>query len=101
MTICMMLLCDGTAPAAVLGGADAEGFDERAAHGLGGAVTAGTGGLLDAFRAVLEGTAGCFQPGPLDVPAWRHADLGGERAGEVPRRQAGLPREGLDGQVAR
>jgi hypothetical protein len=84
MTICMVLLRDGTEPATVLGRADAERLDERAAHGLGGAVTAGTGGLLDAFGRVLQVTAGGFQAGPLDVPAGGQADLGGERAGEVP-----------------
>ena len=86
MTICMVMLLDGgTEPAAVLGGADAEGFGERAAHGLGGAVTASAGGLLDALRGVFQVAAGGFQPGSLDVPAGRQADLGGERAGEVPR----------------
>ena len=30
------------------------------------------------------GQAAQMTPGPLDVPAGRHADLGGERAGEVP-----------------
>ena len=78
-----MLLSDGAEPAAVLGGAYAESLDECAAHGLGGAVTAGPGGLLDAFRGVFQVTAGGLQAGPLDVPAGRHADLGGERAGEM------------------
>src|SRR5690348_18507298 len=90
-----------TEPAAVLGGADAKGLDERAAHGFWRAVAAGTGGLRDARRGVFQVTAGGFKPGPLDVPAGRHADLGGERAGEAARRQAGTFRERLDGQVAR
>ena len=44
-----------TETAAVLGGADAEGADERAAHRLGGAVAAGAGGLLDAARRCPRG----------------------------------------------
>src|ERR1700722_14162226 len=74
----------GAEPAAVLGRADADGLDERAAHGLGGAVAAGAGGLLDAFGGVLQVPAGRFKAGAADVTAGGHADLSGERAGEVP-----------------
>jgi len=96
-----VLLGDGPEPAAVLGGADAEGLDERAAHGFRGAVAAGSGGLPDAFCAVFQVAAGGLQPGPLDVAAGWHAHLRGERAGEVARGQAGPFREGLHREVVR
>jgi len=85
--------------AAVFGGADAQGVNERAAHCLRGAVAACSGGLLDPVGGVLEAAARRLEPGPVDVPAGRHAGLGGEGAGELARRQAGLPGQGFDGQV--
>src|ERR1700757_2591631 len=97
MTICMGLL--GTKTAAVLGGADAQGADERTAHRLGGAVAAGAGGLLDAAGGVLEAAARGLEPGAVDVAAGRHPHLGGEGAGELARGQARDAGEGVDGEV--
>src|ERR1700749_4512173 len=87
MTICMRLL--GTETAAVLGGAGAQGADERAAHRLGSAVAAGAGGLLDAAGGVLEAAARGLEPGAVDVAAGRHSDLGGEGAGGTAAGEAG------------
>ena len=80
-----MLLNDGTEPAAVLGGAYAEGFDERAAHGLGRSVAAGAGDLLDAPAGVLQVAARGLDADPVHVLAGGDPGLGGERAGEVAR----------------
>src|SRR5580700_8732703 len=97
MTICMGLL--RTETAAVLGGTDPQGADERAAHRLGGAVAAGAGGLLDAAGGVLEAAARGLEPRAVDVTAGRHPDLGGEGAGELARGQAGPVGEDVDGEV--
>src|SRR3984885_7008415 len=99
MTICMGLL--RTETAAVLGGTDAQGADERAAHRLGGAVAAGAGGLLDAAGGVLEAAARGLEPRAVDVAAGRHPDLGGEGAGELARGRAGPVCGGGRGGVGR
>src|SRR3984885_2120094 len=96
MTICMGLL--RTETAAVLGGTDAQGADERAAHRFGGAVAAGAGGLLDAAGGILEAAARGLEPRAVDVAAGRHPDLGGEGAGELARGQAGHAGGGVDGE---
>ena len=88
----------GLEPLAVSGGGDAERPDERAPHRLGRAVAAAPGDLLDPGAGVLKFPAGRLQPDPVDVPARRHAGLGGEAAGELPGRQArpGRPALGTD-----
>src|SRR5580704_15505121 len=73
----------------VFGRAGAERADERPAHGFCGAVSAAAGGLLNPVRGVLEPAPGRLEPDPVHVPPGRHADLGGERPGELARRQAG------------
>ena len=72
---------------------------ERAAHGFGGAVAGVAGDVVDVVVGVLEESAGGFQAGPVDVLAGCGAGFGGERAGELAGRQAGAPRELVDGQV--
>src|SRR6201988_338572 len=96
MAICMVLPRGESA--AVLGGTDAEGLDEGAAHGLGGAVTAGAGGLLDPVVGVLQAAGRGLDPDLGLVTAGGRADLGGERAGKLPGREVRPEREGLDGQ---
>src|SRR5689334_16297279 len=80
----------GTEAAAVLPRADAEGTDECAPHRLRRAVAARAGGLLHAVRSVLQAAPGRLEPDLVDVAPRRHAHLGREGPGELPRGQAGL-----------
>ena len=99
MARCWQSVASGAETAAVLARADAEGADEGAAHRLRRAVAAGAGGLLDPVRGVLQAAPGRLEPDPVDVASRRHAHLGREGPGELPRGQAGLAGQRLHRQV--
>src|SRR5262249_34138901 len=75
--------CAESAP--VLCRARTERTGEGPPHGLRGSVPASSGGFLDAIGGVLEPAPRRLEPDAVDVTAWRHADLGGERASELAR----------------
>jgi hypothetical protein len=86
----------GLEAAAVLGGGDAEGADEGAAHGLGGAEAALRDDRLDGVGRLLEAPPGMLDADLLHVAGRGHADLLGEHAGEVPRAHAGARGQRVD-----
>src|ERR1039457_3612561 len=70
----------GAEAAAILGGADLERAQERAAHRLGGAETAGRGDRRDRIRGLLQSPAGGLQAHVPDIASRRGPGLGSARA---------------------
>ncbi len=88
----------GEAPA-VLGGTDAEGPQECAAHRLGGTEAAVGGYGSEWFLGVFEGAPGCLQAQALDVAGGGDAGLRAEAAGEVTRAHVRAVGQRLHGEV--
>src|SRR5947209_4768659 len=92
------LLFDAEA-AAVVGGGDVQGTQERTAHGLGRAEAAADGDLVDRRRRLLEQPAAGFHTRPLDEAGGGDTDLAAEGAREVARAHRRPLGEAFDGQV--